>query len=238
MNVIGPILGIIPARAGSKRLPGKNLLPLAGKHLVEHTMAAALGSTTVDHWVVSSDDPGVLALADTHESLEALPRPESLSTDTSLAIDYVRHALAHCENTGRPRFGTVVIIQVTSPFTTSEDIDATVTLLEQSDGADSAVSVAEIAFDRHPTKLKRMDGDRLRPYFQQDEAGQMAAHQLPTIFARNGSVYASRRAVFDNGLIIGEDCRGYIMPRERSVDVNDRLDYEFACFLYERHRHG
>jgi CMP-N,N'-diacetyllegionaminic acid synthase len=233
MKSTRPILGIIPARAGSKRLPGKNLLPLGGKPLAQHIIDAALGTKQIDHWIVSSDDTDVLDLAAKNDGLETIVRPDHLATDTSMAIDYVRHALSHCESSGKPRFETVVIVQVTSPFTTSEDIDSTVRLLDKS-GADSAVSVSEVAFDVHPAKLKLMEGDQLRPYLE-DEEGRMASHQLPKVYARNGSVYASLRHVFDEGLIIGQDCRGYIMPRERAVDVNDPLDYEFACFLHQRH---
>ena len=82
-------------------------------------------------------------------------------------------------------------------------------------------------------KLKVFEGDRLLPFLE-DERGRMAAHELPRLFARNGSVYATRRAVLDAGRILGDDCRGHVMPRERSVDVNDELDWAFAEFLAGR----
>ncbi len=121
------------------------------------------------------------------------------------------------------------IIQPSSPFTTAADIDATIDLLEAS-GADSAVSVMEVNHDLHPLKFKTMQGDLLLPYFE-SEAGRMAAHELPRVYVRNCSVYASRRATLDGGQIIGDDCRGYVMPRERSLDINDSLDLSFAEFL-------
>ena len=77
-----------------------------------------------------------------------------------------------------------------------------------------------------------MEGDRLVGFLG-EEGGKMAAHELPELFVRNCAVYASRRNVIDAGQIIGPDCRGYIMPRERSIDINDRLDYDFARFLFE-----
>lgn len=226
-----PVLGIIPARAGSKRLQGKNLRELGGRPLVAHVIEAALSSELLDKVIVSSDDEPVLEIAEAYQEGLALRRPEALAADDSLAIDYVRHALSVLEGEEeRPRFGTVVILQPTSPFTRAEDIDATLRLLQES-GADSAVSVAEIQFDHHPVKLKTMQGSRLMPYLE-EERGRMAHHQLPSVYVRNGSVYASRRKVIESGQVIGEDCRGHVMPRERSVDINDDLDYQFAQFLY------
>jgi len=226
-----PILGIIPARAGSKRLPRKNVLPLAGKPLVCWVIEAARAARSLDRLVVSSDDPEVLVLAGRYDPSIALQRPPELATDTAPAIDYVKHALGYLEQRGEGPFDVVVIMQPTSPLTLPEDIDGTVQLLERSH-ADTAVSVVQPDQIIHPFKLKVMDGDRLLPYLQ-EERGRMAAHELPRIYVRNGAVYATRRHVIESGQIIGADCRGYVMPRERSIDINTDLDYRFARFLME-----
>ncbi len=125
-----------------------------------------------------------------------------------------------------------MILQATSPFTLPEDIDATIELLLSS-GADTAVSVMKVDHAVHPVKLKTMSGDRLLSYWE-EERGRMAASELPEVFVRNCSVYATRRAVIESGRIIGDDCRGYVMPRERSLDINEALDLEFAQFLLSR----
>ena len=201
---------------------------LAGKPLVTWAIEAARSAHRIDRLVVSSDDDEVLEIAANYDPRLPLRRPTALCTDTSPAIDYVRHALAMLEQTGEKRFDAVAIVQPSSPFTTPADIDATVDLLEAS-GADTAVSVMEVIHDLHPLKFKTMHGDRLLPYFE-PEAGRMAAHELPRVFVRNCSAYATRRNALDNGKIIGEDCRGYVMPRERSLDINDELDLAFAEF--------
>ena len=218
------VLGIVPARAGSKRIPRKNLRQLAGKPLVMWAVDAAKQAKRIDRLVVSSDDPEVLSVAGSI----ALKRPAELSTDTSPAIDYVKHAL---EATGE-KFDAVAIVQPSSPFTLGSDIDATIDLLEQS-GAESAVSVVEVAHDLHPVKLKRMEGTKLLPYYE-EERGRMASHELPQVYVRNCSVYVARRSLIERGLIISEDCRGYEMPRSRSIDINDELDLAFAEFLAGR----
>lgn len=225
-------LGIIPARAGSKRCPRKNVRILGGKPLVAWTIEAALAAHTLDRLVVSSDDPEVLGIAARYDARLPLERPAELATDESLAIEYVHHAIRTLEAAGDGPYDAVAIIQPSSPFTQSADIDATVNLLATS-GADSAVSVAKVDFMVHPFKLKTMDGDRLLPFLEA-ESGRMAAHQLPVIFARNGCVYVTRRAALEAGQVIGDDCRGHVMPRERSVDINDEIDLHYAEFLMSR----
>lgn len=225
------VLGIVPARAGSKRLPRKNVLSLGGRPLVVWAIEAARAARALDRLVVSSDDEEVLAFASERDPALPLRRPPELADDTSPAIDYVRHAL-HALETSGGRFDAVAIIQPSSPFTRSADIDATVALLQGS-GADSAVSIVELDHAIHPLKLKRLEGDRLWPYLE-EERGRMAAHELPRLYVRNCSVYVSRRAVIDSGAILGDDCRGFVMPAERSVDINTAHDLLFAEFLLQR----
>lgn len=228
-------LGIIPARAGSKRLPGKNTRPLAGKPLVAWTIEAALAARSLSHLVVSSDDQHVLKTAGDYDAALPLARPVELAADDSPAIDYVRHCLQTLEH-GERRFDIVVILQPTSPFTQADDIDATVEQLLAT-GADTAVSVMPVDHAVHPVKLKTMQGDRLLPFWE-EERGRMSAEQLPKLYVRNCSVYATRRHVVDAGAIIGADCRGYVMPRERSLDINDETDFAFAEFLLSRRDAG
>jgi len=222
-------LGIIPARAGSKRLPHKNVLPLAGKPLVSWVIEAARKARSLDRLVVSSDDVEVLKLAAAFDGGLPLARPAELATDTSPAVDYVKHALDWLESEREGPFDVIAILQPSSPLTRPEDIDGTVQLLRDTE-ADTAVSVVKLDHAIHPLKLKVLEGDRLLPYLE-EEHGLMAAHELSPLYVRNGAVYATRRQVIEEGQIIGRDCRGYVMPRDRSIDINDRLDYEFACYL-------
>lgn len=224
-------LGIVPARAGSKRVPGKNVRLLGGKALVAHAIEQAREARLLTTVVVSSDDPAVLELARGYEGVIALARPAELATDTAPAIGYVQHVLSHLGGLGE-RFDAVAILQPTSPLRLASDIDACLAHLDTS-GADTCVTVAEVEHAAHPLKLKRMVGDRLVPLLE-EERGRMMAHELPPVFVRNCAVYASRVAVIASGEVIGADCRGVLMPRERSVDVNDELDLAFAEFLWAR----
>jgi CMP-N,N'-diacetyllegionaminic acid synthase len=225
------VLTIIPARAGSKRLPSKNWRPLAGRPLADYVLAATAAAKLPTDVVVNSDSEEVLALGHGYANFHCLLRPAALSTDRSPAIDYVTHTLAYMESLGKPAYDAVAIIQPTSPFTLAADIDATIALLANS-GADTAVSITEIPHDLNPLKLKVLRDERLAPYFE-EETGRMAAHDLPQVYIRNGAVYVTTLETIRKGQIIGLDCRGYLMPRERSVDINDDFDWRLAEFLLQ-----
>jgi CMP-N,N'-diacetyllegionaminic acid synthase len=227
------VLGIVPARAGSKRVPRKNVRMLEGLRLIDRVLAAAVGAHHLTRIVVSSDDDEVLSAVTPHDPKRviALRRPAELSDDASPSIDYVRHALAASEPIDG-RYDAVCICQVSSPLTLSSDIDATVALWLRTQ-AGSAVSVVEVAHDVHPVKLKRMEGERLLPFFE-DERGRMSSAQLPQVFVRNCAVYVTRRDQIDAGMIVTDDSVGHVMPRQRSIDINDELDFAFCEFLCQR----
>lgn len=228
------VLGIVPARAGSKRIVRKNLSLLGGKPLVAWAIEVGLASPSIDCLVLSSDDPEAQTIARGYPDCVVVPRPPELASDTARPVEYVEHVLQNVERPDARPFDVIAILQPTSPFTRPEDVEATLTLLEIS-GADSAVSVVKLDHAIHPLKLKVLSGDRLLPYLE-EERGRMAAHELPELYVRNCAVYATRRHVVAKGEIIGSDCRAYVMPRERSLDINDPLDLEFAEFLLARRR--
>jgi CMP-N-acetylneuraminic acid synthetase len=225
------ILGIIPARAGSQRVPKKNVRFLSGTPLVARAIESALGANTLDRVVVSSDDEEVLSLARGYKDAIVLKRPKELAQSNSPAIDYVKHSLNLVESNVE-KVDIVAIIQPSSPFTSPDDIDGTVNLLEQS-GADSAVTIMKVDHAIHPKKLKILTDDRLLPYIE-DENGKMMEYELSNVFVRNGSVYVTHRYVIETGVFIGNDCRGYLMPRERSLDINEEIDFLFAEFLSQQ----
>lgn len=227
------VLGIVPARGGSKRVAGKNRRVLGGRPLVVWVLDAVMAAREVDRVVLSSDDEATLELGASYANALCLRRPAELSTDEAPAIGYVRHAVEELGSRGEAAFDAVAIVQPSSPFTRPEDIDAVVSLLEKSD-ADSAVSVMRVEHAVHPLKLKRLgDGGALLPYVE-EERGRMSEHELPALYVRNGSVYVSRMSTIERGSIIGDDSRGFVMPRERSIDINDELDFSFAEFLAGR----
>jgi CMP-N-acetylneuraminic acid synthetase len=223
-------LGLVPARGGSTRVPRKNLARLGGRTLVRRALETCVAAGCFSVVVVSSDDEEVLAEADGLDVVR-LRRPPELATATARAADVALHALRELDDPARP-FEALAIVQCTSPFTAPEDVAGTVALLERS-GAESAVTVARADPAHHPLKLKRLDGDRLLPYVEDDRL--LPSHELPPLWVRNGSVYAFRRDVVERRLDAG-DVRGYEMPPERSFDIDTSRDLAFAEFLVAQGR--
>ena len=222
------VLGLIPARGGSGRVPRKNLAKVGDLTLVRRALETALAAGCFDVVVLSSDDDEILAEAEGLDVV-ALRRPAELATATARARDVALHALRELDD---PPFDALAIVQCTSPFTAPEDIAGTVELLERS-GAESVVTVARADAGHHPLKLKRLDGDRLFPYLEDDRL--TPSHELEPLWARNGSVYAFRRDAVERGLE-ADDVRGYEMPPERSFDIDTEEDLAFAQFLVSQGR--
>ncbi len=223
------ILGIIPARAGSKRVPQKNFRPFAGTTLTDLAIQQALQSTLLDEIVVNSDANEVLNIAAKYEGLTILRRPDELATDESPAIDYMLHTLEFFE-AQNSFFDLVVIIQPSSPLRTGNDIDATIRLLTKNKEADSAVSIVKLPHMIHPYKIKELEGNVLKPWLI-DEGEKTAAHQLPELYVRNCAVYVFKTNNLRKKITYGKVSLGYLMPPETSVDINDLNDFKFAEYL-------
>lgn len=223
------ILGIIPARSGSKRVKDKNIRPFASKTLTQFAIEQALEARSLDHIIVSSDSGKILSIAESYQRVEALRRPKALASDTAPAIEYMLHAIEHCERVGwYPDL--VVIIQPTSPIRNGEDIDKTIDCLKKCPSADSAVSVVKLPHHLHLNKLKTFDGSVLKPLLI-DEGQKTAEIDLSEIFIRNCAVYVFRVENLKNEITYGEKCLGYKMGPESAVDINDILDFNFAEYL-------
>jgi len=222
------VLGLVPARGGSTRVPGKNLAVLGGRTLVRRALDTALAAGCFDRVALSSDDDRILAEAEGLDVV-ALRRPAELATETARARDFALHALQELDNPSEP-IEAMAILQCTSPFTAAEDVSGAVALLDRT-GADSVVTVCAADAAHHPLKMKRLDGDRLLPYLEDDRL--TPSHELEQLWVRNGSVYVFRRDVVERGLE-ASDVRGYEMPPERSFDIDTPQDIAFAEFLIAR----
>jgi len=227
------ILGIIPARGGSKRISGKNMKSLCGKPLTQYVIESTLHSSLLDNIVISSDDLDVLELAEQFNGIIPIRRPDELATDSSPAVDYVIHALDWMKKNKGQTFDIVAIIQPTSPLTLVQDIDATIQLLLNDDSADSAVSVVRLNQITHPFKLKIIKEQWLKPFLKEEKII-LQADELPDVYTRNGPVYVARINNIEKGIIAGEKCLAHTMPEERSIDINEPIDLEFAEFLLKR----
>ena len=220
------LLALISARGGSKGIPCKNIRSFFGKPLLQWSIDAALATACVDQVVVSTDDPEIAQVAKACGAEMPFLRPAELATDTAPGIAPVLHALEQL-----PQVSDVLLLQPTSPLRTSADIEAIVTLRQQA-GRESAVSLTRSS--KHPAWIYSLSQDqRLQPLQQQD--GVHCRQQLPPAYVLNGALYlASRAFLLREQAFIAPNTLGYVMPAERSVDIDTPLDWQWAEFLMEQ----
>lgn len=222
-------LAVIPARGGSKGLPGKNLRPIGGRPLLAYTADAALGSRVLTRTVVSTDDEAIAAAARSLGLEVPFRRPATLAADDTPMLPVLQHAL---REVGADLFDAVVLLQPTSPLRRSGHIDEAVRLLESS-GADSVVSVLEVPHQFSPVSVMRLDEGRLHAYL--DGPTVTRRQDKPRVFARNGpAVLAVRAGVLAGGSLYGEDVRALVMSAADSVDIDSAADIEYAAYLLAR----
>jgi CMP-N,N'-diacetyllegionaminic acid synthase len=220
------VLAVIPARGGSKSVPRKNLAPVAGQPLIAWTIGAALGCEHVSRTVVSTDDSEIAAVAREYGAEVPFLRPAELSQDDTPGIAPIQHAAAwlHEQEGYRPKW--VVCLQPTSPLRTVADIRAALELAWNR-GADSVVSVSPV--EHHPYWMKQIDAAGRLSNWTGPDCPVTRRQDLPPLHALNGAIYLVRREVLmDKGTFYTEQTLAYIMPPERSLDVDTLWDLKLA----------
>lgn len=217
------ILGLVPARGGSKGIPRKNIKLIAGKPLIAWTIETALKSSLLASVMVSTDDQEISELARGYGAQIPFMRPSELARDNTPGVDPVLHALE-----ALPEFDAVLLMQPTSPLRTVDDIDGCIRFAERTE-AGCVVSVAEPG--QHPHWMYRLDPEQhLQPFVAAKHV--TSRQELPQIYVANGALYFARRDwLRSRRTFIAADTVGYIMPVERSVDLDSLLDWKLAELL-------
>jgi len=230
----GSCLGVIPARGGSKGIPRKNIRLLAGRPLIFYTIAAAKGSRCLTRWIVSTDDREIAEVARSFGAEVPFQRPEALARDEATAVEVAAHALAFVEAEEKRQYDFLALLEPTSPLRRAEDVDAALTMLDDS-GADSVVGLCRLEAP-HPAKLKVVEEGIVRPYLPHLWREGLLRQQLPPVYYLNGAVYGVRRKVLlEEKTFWGKNTLPYVMPAERSVNIDTWIDFKLAeCFINER----
>lgn len=220
------VFGVIPARGGSKGLPGKNLRVLGKLSLIGHAVASARESARLTRFIVSTDSAALADEARRHGAEVPFQRPAELASDEAGMIPVLQHAVRWLETTGGATPDLVVLLQPTSPFRTGADIDATIDKVV-STGADSAQTLVPVGY--HPFFMSTLDGDRVRPLFPEHVGTYSRRQDPPPIYQPSGSVYVTRRHVLmDEGRILGADHCGLVMGYEASVKIDTAWEFKLA----------
>jgi CMP-N,N'-diacetyllegionaminic acid synthase len=221
-----PYLAVIPARGGSKRVPGKNLALLGGKPLLQYSIEAALGSKRVGRVLVSTDDPEIARAAVASGAEVPEMRPNELARDASPMLGVVRHAIAMAESEAA-WVEAVVLLQPTSPFRTAVHVDAAIARYEVG-SANTLVSVR--AATEHPYYAWRTEHDRLIPFFSMQQM-EVVRQDLPPALVETGAIFILNRKDLDAGRFYGDSIAAFEMDERASLDIDTPQDLEFARFL-------
>lgn len=230
------ILGVIPARGGSKGLTGKNLHLLGGIPLIVHTIRAARGSALLSDFVVSTDDPAIAEVARIEGAKVPFLRPVELATDEIPIWPAVRHAVEQWERNVSDQVEAVVLLQPTSPLRTAADIDACIVRFREVN-ADICVTVV-VAHDSPYFNMVEVTPESTP--FARPCSPSMLSHvrrqDAPTVYALNGAVFVVRRFVLNSLENQFRVDRFAIlqMPWSRSIDIDSDEDLELAEWLLSR----
>ncbi len=219
------VIGVIHARGGSKRIPLKNIKLLAGRPLISYMVEAAVESRLLDRVIVSTDHPDIARIALDYGAEVPFMRPSDLSEDVASEL-VTQHAVRFVEGQGW-RVSIALTMQPTTPFCTSEDIDACIAKMLETD-LDTVFTACEI--HERPEWMYRLNGALALPFtgtLVQGDAG--ISQKLPKLYIPNGAVWATRRSVLmEQNLITGPHSGMVIMSRERSVDIDEPVDFVMA----------
>lgn len=219
-------IAIIPARSGSKGLPDKNILDLNGHPLMYYTIKAALKSGCFDTVMVSTDSEKYADIAKSCGAEVPFLRSEELSSDTAGSWDVVREVLTQYKVMGNS-FDDVALMQPTSPLRNAEDIKNSFKMLSR-DNVHTVVSVTEV---EHPVQwcFTMSESNSMKTYAS-SPYNQMRRQDLETHYRENGAIYIVNASKILNRdyNYYRDNCYGYVMPRERSIDIDSKMDFMIA----------
>jgi CMP-N-acetylneuraminic acid synthetase len=230
------ILGLIPARGGSKGIPHKNIALLGGRPLLAYTCEAATGSHSLNRVILSTDDEKIAAVG--RECGVEVPflRPPELALDNTPSLDVAQHTLNWLAEYDHWQPDILVLLQPTSPLRRSPHVDEALAALMQVE-ADTIVSVCKVPHHFSPYKLMQIEDGRLYNFWQESlPFDQHNRHNLPTLYGRNGpAILASRaRIILDERSFYGEHVLPYVMREEDSIDIDTPFDLQLAEWLLSR----
>ena len=218
------ILAVIPARGGSKGLPDKNILPLFEKPLISWTIEAALKSKYIDRCIVSTDSDAIAVIANRFGAEVPYLRPKNLAEDESSTDDVLIHVIKSLKE----EFDILILLQPTSPLRTERDIDGALNNFLDKE-AEALVSVVKKS---HPLEWSfRLNNLKLTSFYEEAKKKKRRQDYAPS-YELNGAIYISYvKGFLSHQSFFRENTLAYIMPKKKSVDIDDEIDFALAEHL-------
>lgn len=222
------VLALIPARGGSKGIPGKNIKLLAGKPLIHYTLECAIAAKIFDRIVVSTDSPEIAAAASLPGIDVPFMRPPALAGDETAMLDVIDHALAELEKSGFTP-AIVALLQPTSPLRSVEALRSAIQKLQESPELDSVVSVREVPPHFSPHYVMKLDSQGYLSLYLDQESALTRRQDAPKAYSRTGGMYVFRvSSLHAHGDIYGKHCLPVIVPPKEAVNIDTMDDWEEA----------
>ncbi|HQK69461.1 MAG TPA: acylneuraminate cytidylyltransferase family protein [Bacteroidales bacterium] len=226
------ILALIPARGGSKGVPGKNKKRICGKPLIEYTIEEALDSKLIDEIWVSTDDEELISIAKRYENIKVHIRETDLATDTSPIIDTILAVLMASER----EWDVVVLLQPTSPIKNGHQIDEAIKMMKSNPEANSVISVCAMN-DVHPSRMYWKEGNSLEPIIP--EAEEKRRQEIKPAYFRNGAIYVARTsAILRERKVMTKPSIAYEMPSSQLLNIDEPRDILIAETLINAWKNG
>jgi len=226
-------LAIIPARGGSKGIPNKNSVDVAGKPLIQYTIEAALKSKCLDRLIISTDDKKIAKVGKKCGVKVPFMRPDELAQDDTPAIDVVLHTLDWLKQNNSYKPDVVVYLQPTSPLRTEKHIDEAIQLYVNKH-ADTVVSVIEVPHNFSPYKLLKLDQEKLVDFWKEPiDFNRYQRQEVPKLYARNGPAILITKTdvIRKEKTFYGEKVSPYMMDLYASIDIDTPSDLRLSEWL-------
>ncbi len=233
------VLGMIPARGGSKGIPKKNLALLAGKPLLGWTAEKALKSELIDEVVVSSESTEIIEVAKSFGVGAPFRRPDDLARDDTLVVDVMAQALEWFADNRGEQFDYIILLQPTAPFALPEDYDCAIRLAYEKN-ADTVISVSRCG-QLHPAIMFTLGEDGRAEWFlrSDNKAGMGRRQDLPPVYVRTGVVYVCRASmVLEKRSLYGDRLYAIEVPEERVLGIDTPLDLKLAEVVLQEQQSG
>ena len=226
------IIGIIPARAGSKGIKNKNIININGKPLIYYTIKAARKSK-LKNFIVSSDSKKILNIAKKYGAKKLFLRPKKYSLDKTRSVELYRYLKKDLEK--YYVFDAIMILQPTAPMRRSTDINNAINLFKKN-RCDSVISVCSVG-GNHPARVKYLNKKKyiIDPTFSEKKEGQNR-QELRDAYIKNGAIYLFKKRNLDKNTIKGKKSLSMIMPRKLSINIDEGYDLEIAKYLLKKNK--
>lgn len=228
-------IAIITARSSSKGLPDKNIRELCGKPLLAYSIECAISSGRFDKVFVSTDSEKYAEIAERFGADASFLRSEETSSDPAGSWDVVREVVYKLEEKGE-FYDDIMLLQPTSPLRTVSDIRDSFALMEEK-GANAVVSVCEM--EHSPLWSNTLEEDLCMDDFRRENYCDIRRQDLPKYYRLNGAIYLVNRKELEQSKMLRHKCYAYIMPTERSIDIDTAFDFKIAeCYMQEGKNNG